>query len=299
MTAGVPLSLALQERFSRRDLRFFDRVLVVDRCGSTQDVAKQACEGKPGVLVVAERQTAGRGRLGRAWADTTHLGVAATFVLDAGAFAPEHVSLIAGLGACVTCEIALDYNALDMDPWGPRPVVPLDRGVPWVSNPKRDRSALKTAMDRPVALRWPNDVVELTIDHLRSRKIAGVLIERVDNLLLVGVGINVLHARADWPLELAGKAVSLRELGTEWSRGQVAVQLVTALDALLAQHPSCGLAFWRSRDALTGRYRTFEHNNRRFAGTVESIDPAHHIVLRLDDGSTISLPALTTSLVHQ
>ena len=33
---------------------------------------------------------------------------------------------------------------------------------------------MRDAIDRPVALRWPNDVVELTIDYLPARKIAGV-----------------------------------------------------------------------------------------------------------------------------
>jgi biotin-(acetyl-CoA carboxylase) ligase len=171
--------------------------------------------------------------------------------------------------------------------------------VPWIHNQGLRRNAWRTAFDRPVALRWPNDVVELTIDHLPARKLAGVLIERTDNLALVGIGINVLHARADWPFELAGKAASLCELGSAWSRAHTAVQLVTSLDALLSQHPSSILQFWKDRDALTGRYRTFEHNNQRFAGTIKSIDPTNHILLQLDDGTTISLPALSTSLVHE
>lgn len=299
MSAVDSLSAALQERFSRGDLRSFDRVLVVDQCGSTQDVAKQACEGRPGMLVIAERQTAGRGRLGRAWADTSHLGLPATFVLDPTRHSPELLSLIAGIAACATCEIALNDYETDLGPMSADAVVARDRKAPWLPQESKIEAPVLAFRHHPVALRWPNDVVERTIDQKPGRKLAGVLIERMGNLAFVGIGINVLHARADWSFELAGKATSLRELGSEWSRAHAAVQLVTAFEALLSQHEPSILRFWRNRDALTGRYRTFEHNNQRFTGTIKSIDPLNNIVLQLDDGTTKSLPALTTSLVHE
>lgn len=56
------------------------RVAVVRETGSTQDHARASGAG-PGTVVVAWRQVAGRGRLGRAWADTGEDGVAVTFVL--------------------------------------------------------------------------------------------------------------------------------------------------------------------------------------------------------------------------
>jgi BirA family biotin operon repressor/biotin-[acetyl-CoA-carboxylase] ligase len=48
---------------------------------STQDHARAAVP-PAGTVVVAFRQTAGRGRLHRAWADTAHEGIALTFVLE-------------------------------------------------------------------------------------------------------------------------------------------------------------------------------------------------------------------------
>jgi BirA family biotin operon repressor/biotin-[acetyl-CoA-carboxylase] ligase len=49
--------------------RFGRPLVVVDECGSTNDVVKGMAEsGAPnGLVVIAETQTAGRGRLGRAW----------------------------------------------------------------------------------------------------------------------------------------------------------------------------------------------------------------------------------------
>lgn len=74
-----------------------DRAVVVPACGSTQDEARRRCEGRAGLVVVAGRQTAGRGRLGRSWADTSHLGLAATIVVPAGD--PGTLALAAGVAA--------------------------------------------------------------------------------------------------------------------------------------------------------------------------------------------------------
>ena len=65
-------------------------VIVLRETGSTQDHARAA--GIPvGTLVTAWRQSAGRGRLGRAWEDTHAAGVAVTFALPDDA--PESLAM--------------------------------------------------------------------------------------------------------------------------------------------------------------------------------------------------------------
>ena len=74
-------------------------VRMVDRCGSTNAVL--LAEGKPDVLLVAEEQTAGRGRRGRRWYSAPGAGV--TFSLSAAIRRPARefagLSLVAGVGA--------------------------------------------------------------------------------------------------------------------------------------------------------------------------------------------------------
>lgn len=60
--------------------RHLRAVRVVAETGSTQDVAREL-DWPPGLVVVAGRQTAGRGRLGRGWADTGDEGIALTAVV--------------------------------------------------------------------------------------------------------------------------------------------------------------------------------------------------------------------------
>lgn len=100
-------------------------VRVLAETASTQDAAYLACGGpstpRAGWLVVAGRQTAGRGRLGRAWADTGGEGLAMTLTLPQERACPVRT----GLAVCSAA------NGL-----------------------------LSPCAAGPLGLRWPNDVVE-------------------------------------------------------------------------------------------------------------------------------------------
>lgn len=264
------------------------RVMVVEACSSTQDLAKEEATRLgtgSSVVIIARRQTAGRGRLGRAWADTAESGLAMSLALDARAFAdPGVLSIGVGLAACQACEFVLKR---------------------WTA-PTSDAAKAATAAstERPGAvipalgLRWPNDVIERS----RGRKLAGVLIERAADLFIVGIGINCLQHDSDWPEPLCGRAVSLLELEPQLDRAslrsRVAAELLRSIDRVLALPPGQIAREWADRDALVGSRRIFEHAGSRICGLVESIDPLSHLVVRDDAGSLHRLPALTTSMVH-
>jgi BirA family biotin operon repressor/biotin-[acetyl-CoA-carboxylase] ligase len=182
-------------------------------------------------------------------------------VLRAAEAPPERLSLVAGVAAAS----ALDCLAQNCPSWG---------------------------------LRWPNDVVEPVPRPGGGRKVGGVLIEVRDALALVGIGINVGQEFDDFPPELRGKAVSLRMLGADASRIRVADALLRSLHHALAADPGPLAAAWMERDVLGGSTQTFIHKGKRIRGVVESIDPAHEIIVRTGD-LKLRLPALTTSLVGE
>lgn len=133
---------------------------VVGAVGSTQDVARaRAAAGAPaGTLVLAERQTSGRGRVGRVWDDDPRPGasLAATLLVAPGPSA-SLVPHAVGLGV-------------------------RDAVAPWLGERAR--------------LKWPNDVV-VRVDGA-PRKVAGLLVEWVATgaadggpVLLAGIGVNV------------------------------------------------------------------------------------------------------------
>ena len=71
-------------------------IAVVDEATSTQDLAR-AAHRETGTACLALRQTAGRGRLGRRWADTEGDGLAATFVLPQAP--PESLAMRSAVAA--------------------------------------------------------------------------------------------------------------------------------------------------------------------------------------------------------
>ena len=54
-------------------------------------------------------------------------------------------------------------------------------------------AAVESVCDVPIACKWPNDLL------CHSQKIGGILCETRDDRLIIGVGLNVTHARADLP----------------------------------------------------------------------------------------------------
>lgn len=239
------------------------RVMVLTETDSTQAAARRYARGRAGLLVIAGRQTAGRGRLGRVWTQAGDLGVAMTLALDRSAFAPERLSICAGLAAVVAVERALSGKG------------------------------------QGVGLRWPNDVVERFDDGdaAHGRKFAGVVIEAADELAVLGIGINVHQQQSDWPEALRGRAMSIREAGGRASRIEIAEAVLIELARLFAAPLDEIVEAWRARDVLLGTRVAFMHTGERVEGLVEAISPMHEIVVRRDDGGMVRLPALSTSVV--
>jgi biotin-(acetyl-CoA carboxylase) ligase len=246
--------------------RWLQRVEVLDECASTQDEACARAGGKSGLAVCTLLQTGGRGRLGRAWSHGGTLGLAITFVLTPSLYRASELPIRAGLAAMLACERCVGIH---------------------VASPR-------------LALRWPNDVVERSPEPGSTRrKIAGVLIEHREGLLLLGVGVNVLHEAFDLPEQLRPTAASIRMLRGDASVTPVgcALELIRILDDVLHRPIEQVVDEWKQHDTLVGERHAFDHDAKRYSGMVMSIEPDSHIVLREPTGALVTLPANTTSLV--
>lgn len=244
------------------------RVVVVAHTASTQDVARSMASDDQCVVVIAGEQTAGRGRLGRAWHDAPSCSLAMSIVFPADSAQRPHSDLLGIVGGLALCTAA-------------HQLIPGYAHNDW----------------RCVALRWPNDAV-----HVASgRKLGGVLVESTPSHMIVGLGMNVgqLSTRNDWPGALASQAVSLAELGASCSRLEAAVAVLRALNELLTLSRGEILECARAANALQGTRCAFIHDTKHYQGVVGAIDPDGSIELTLDDDKAIHLPAATTSLVHE
>lgn len=88
------------------------------------------------------------------------------------------------------------------------------------------RAAETVCPELAVGLKWPNDL------ELAGRKAGGVLCERAEASVVAGVGLNVRQRAGDFPVELAGRAISLETACRHpVSMGALASALVSGLRA--------------------------------------------------------------------
>ena len=181
---------------------------------STNDVASRLAEGGAPHLttVVAEEQTAGRGRLGRTWFSPPGAGLYVSFI----------VRLLGGA------------------PSASLPLVSLTAGVAFAE-------AVRLCAHLPVTIKWPNDLVveRRKLAGILTEASGGEGFEHV----IVGFGLNLRPAA--YPPEIADRATSIEaELGRPLDRGMVLVQCLDSfalwMDALLAGKGDAILERWRS-----------------------------------------------------
>lgn len=132
-----------------------------------------------------------------------------------------------------------------------------------------------------VMLKWPND---LLIDHA---KLSGVLLERADDAVVIGIGVNL----ARHPTGLDRPATSLAVHGAAPAPGDFAETLADAFARWLGQWRGAGLAPVRARwlerahppgTALTARLSDGSALDGLFGG----LDADGALLLRLADGAT-------------
>lgn len=143
-------------------------------------------------------------------------------------------------------------------------------------------------------VKWPNDVL------VDGRKLAGVLIETrpQDGWGVVGVGLNLAIAAAEFPPELRETAVSLFGEGGEGAVGAdagapagdahaAAAALSARLDHWLTAEQTEILGAWRERDALRGREVSWEGGS----GVADGVDDRGFLVVVAPDGGRTCLGA--------
>jgi BirA family biotin operon repressor/biotin-[acetyl-CoA-carboxylase] ligase len=194
------------------------RVLYFSIVDSTNNVAAAmaAAGDRGGLVIIADAQTAGRGRRGRTWFSPANSGLYMSLLVD---LALEHTET----------ERATELLTLAAG-------VALSEGI-------------EAAAGLRPEIKWPNDLL------VHRRKIAGILAEGVANVdgvspVVLGCGINV--GAASFPPELAGQASSLEtELGRPVDRAALCVESLAALEHRLSDL-SAGrfdaiLDAWRAR----------------------------------------------------
>ncbi|HEX3871039.1 MAG TPA: biotin--[acetyl-CoA-carboxylase] ligase [Pirellulales bacterium] len=137
--------------------------------------------------------------------------------------------------------------------------------------------------DKTVGLHWPNDVF---VSH---RKLAGVLVEALaDGRHIVGVGVNVNNSLATAPDELKQIATSLLDLaGREVDRTQFLIGMVAAFHAAMEVLATAPQQLGRYCDGLClqhGQTLTIDTGHDRVTGTCDGVADDGALVLETKKG---------------
>lgn len=190
--------------------------------------------------LVAERQTAGRGRQGRVWISPPgNLYASGLVKLRANDPPTAPLALVAGLAL----HLALDLQG--------------------------------------ARLKWPNDLM------FGDAKIAGILLERQENFVVVGVGVNLVHAPA-----VPGRvATSLIAQGISISPTEAADRLAESFGGWRRKWRSSGIGaitpWWLDRAHPTGTLLSAAlPDGTRVDGSFGGLTEEGALILRLADGTT-------------
>jgi BirA family biotin operon repressor/biotin-[acetyl-CoA-carboxylase] ligase len=230
-----------------RDIQVFEQTT------STNDVIeKLARDGvKEGVVVFAESQTRGRGRLGRKWISPARKGLWFSILLRPDLRPQETTQLT------VASATAL-------------------------------RRAIQSETGLKPEIKWPNDIL---IGGKKVAGILTELSAELDKVrcVILGIGIDVNLDAGELPAELKKTATSLKiETGETVSRAELAAAILRELDfdyaRICAGKFSAVADEWETHCATLGRNVTVQIGERKIRGRAESLDDDGALLLRTEHG---------------
>jgi BirA family biotin operon repressor/biotin-[acetyl-CoA-carboxylase] ligase len=249
--------------------RFAD-VRWVDETGSTNaDAMELARQGEPeGIVLVADHQTAGRGRAGRSWVAPPGAGLLLSVLLRPPAPVVDLATMAVGVSAAAAVSRVAGFE--------PR-------------------------------LKWPNDLVWPGDGSAPDRKLAGILAEadwpagssisagwkepapHDRAVVVVGIGINVSWP-SELPDELADIAVAINHVvDSPVDREDLLIALLEELGpryaALVEGDRASLLGEWRSRSATLGRSVRIDLGADDVEGKAVDVTEDGHLVVDTLDGT--------------
>jgi BirA family biotin operon repressor/biotin-[acetyl-CoA-carboxylase] ligase len=228
----------------------FSDVRWIDETGSTNaDVMALARDGAPeGTVVVADHQTAGRGRADRTWSAPPGSSLLVSVLLrPAPAFAP-----LSGM--------AVGVAAVD---------------------------AVSATTDVVARLKWPNDLVWPGVGNDSDRKLGGILAEANWSdpqapAVVVGLGLNV-NWPGVFPDELLATATSVNHIsGNEVEREDLLVAILQQLETRCGDDHLIDAA--RERSATLGTRVRVDLPSSTVEGTAVELTEHGQLVVQADDG---------------
>lgn len=269
MVTGVPGGRARSTLAAGPGSRFADVRWVAGTGSTNADLMELARQGEPeGIVLVADHQTAGRGRAGRSWEAPPGSSLLMSVLLRPPAPVVEMCTMAVSLAAAEAVEAVAGFAP---------------------------------------ALKWPNDLVWPGDGSAQDRKLAGILAEAdwpagstpADGYhrppdgeriaVVVGIGVNVSWP-VDLPDDLADVAIACnRVTDVEVDREDLLIALLRRLDERYTDLVATGdrgslLGAWRARSATLGRRVRVELDRDDVEGTAVDVTEDGRLVVETAEG---------------
>lgn len=204
-----------------------------------------------GTVVIADRQTAGKGRLGRSWVSPPGVNLYASVLLRPSIL-PYHAPQLSFLSAVAVARAVEEVSGL------------------------------------APSVKWPNDVL---LGGRKVAGLLNEMSAETEGIhyVILGIGVNLNMRSEQFPAELRYPATSLAlEKGEPICRAAFARALLRQLDSLYALYLEAGfppvLKAWEAFFDLIGQQVEVDYQSRRVQGRVEGLDDDGALLLRLADG---------------
>lgn len=239
-------------------------MVVIDETDSTNNYAKELASAGAvhGTTVIADRQTAGKGRMGRRFESPSGTGVYISVVIRPD-MSVEEAQLITSCAACAAAEAAEELCG------------------------------------KTVAIKWVNDLYMngKKICGILTEASLSLEMQALD-YAVIGIGINVLSAKQLFSDELNSIATSIEdEAGVKISRNSLCTAVLNKLEEQLKDISSRSfLEDYRRREMLSGNMITANAGGMQITGKAVGIDENANLIIELSDGTRKALSSGEASL---
>lgn len=228
-----------------------------DSLPSTNNYVKEAAArgAKEGLVVIAKKQTAGKGRLGKSFFSPEGSGLYLSLLLRP-AFPPKESTSIT---TCAAVAVA---------------------------------RAIEGLLKEPVQIKWVNDIYHNNRKLCGILTEAACSDEFTMDYAVLGIGINLTEPKHGFPEDLQQKATALYPYGTmpDDVPMKLAAEILRLFQAYYPELTSHSyMQEYRSRSMLTGRDVTFNYKGENCSGMVTGIDDEAHLLVTMKNGTILEL----------
>ena len=252
---------------SRLDTQFIGKKIILLRStDSTNEEAKRIAQksSDDGIIIAAEEQRAGKGRLGRSWSSGADGGLFFSLLMRPE-LPPVDIASITLASGYAVCLAIRNFTGLD------------------------------------ARIKWPNDVI---IGNKKLCGILTEMAAQSDciDYVIIGIGVNVNNA--SFPEEISEKATSLYlETDTRINRSDLLAEIIKRLDSVISSFLVSlsidDIENFKRLCATMGRQVSVKRGNTEITGTACDITPTGELIIQTDIGNvTINSGEVTVQGIY-